>query len=146
MYNEAPIEVMQGSWASLGGPAAEIRQRVFIEEQAVPEHEEWDGRDQDCLHFVAYQNDRAIGTARLLPDGHVGRVAVLREGRGLGIGLHIMQTVIDTARRLNHEEIVLDAQLQAMPFYQKLGFKEFGTTFLDAGIEHCSMRLSLITR
>lgn len=143
MSNGSSVYVQEGDWASLGDVATAIRQRVFIEEQAVPEDEEWDGRDPDCLHFLAYRNGQAIGTARLLPDGHVGRVAVLREGRGLGIGLRLMQATISAARLAGYREVVLDAQLQAIPFYQKLGFEAFGDKFIDAGIEHRSMCLSL---
>lgn len=137
------IEIRQGDWASLGDAAGEIRRRVFIEEQAVPVDEEWDGRDPDCTHFLAYRDGHPVGTARLLPDGHIGRVAVLKEGRGLRIGLALMQAAIDAARQQGHSEVLLDAQTHALAFYQHLGFQAEGGEFLDAGIPHRSMRLAL---
>lgn len=143
MTDSQIIEIRRGDWATLGGAAGRIRRIVFIEEQAVPEAEEWDGRDDACVHLLAYHGDRAVGTARLLPDGHIGRVAVLEAGRGLGIGSRLMQAAIDAARQTGHREVVLDAQVHALPFYQKLGFEAFGPEFLDAGIPHRSMRLTL---
>nr|WP_297460192.1 GNAT family N-acetyltransferase [uncultured Halomonas sp.] len=138
------IDIRQGDWATLGAAAGEIRRLVFIDEQAVPEDEEWDGRDPDCVHFLACRRGHAIGTARLLPDGHIGRVAVLEEGRGLGIGLQLMQAAIDCARAQGHREVLLDAQTHALAFYQRLGFQAVGDEFFDAGILHRSMRLILV--
>ncbi|MCE8019529.1 GNAT family N-acetyltransferase [Halomonas sp. MCCC 1A11036] len=137
------IVVKEGSWAELGDLAGEIRRVVFIEEQRVPLEEEWDGRDDECRHFLALRGDNALGTARLLPDGHIGRVAVLREARGLGIGAALMQTAIDTACRLGHAQVELAAQTHALAFYESLGFVAFGEVFMDAGIPHRNMRLSL---
>ncbi|SDX79339.1 Predicted N-acyltransferase, GNAT family [Aidingimonas halophila] len=133
-----------GDWTTLGPVAGEIRRRVFILEQQVPQHEEWDGRDDECLHFLVWSGKHAIGTARLLPDGHIGRVAVLKEARGSGIGRELMQFVIDTARQRGHEYLELAAQTQALDFYRRLGFKDFGHDFIDADILHRNMRLILV--
>ncbi|WP_458527117.1 GNAT family N-acetyltransferase [Onishia taeanensis] len=133
----------QGRWEELGDIAGEIRRRVFIEEQAVPVEDEWDGRDPDCLHVLAWRGSVALGTARLLPDGHIGRVAVLAEARGLGIGVALMQAAIDAARAKGHTRVELAAQLQALAFYEHLGFVAFGDAFMDAGIPHRNMRLEL---
>ncbi|NIC07809.1 GNAT family N-acetyltransferase [Billgrantia bachuensis] len=138
-----PIEIREGSWAELGEIASEIRRVVFIEEQQVPLEEEWDGRDDACRHFLARRGDTALGTARLLPDGHIGRVAVLREARGLGIGAALVRAAIDSARQRGHLQVELAAQTQALAFYENLGFSAFGETFMDAGIPHRNMRLSL---
>ncbi|MGR2738998.1 GNAT family N-acetyltransferase [Billgrantia sp. Q4P2] len=137
------IVIREGSWAELGETAGEIRRVVFIEEQQVPLEEEWDGRDGDCRHFLAMHGETALGTARLLPDGHIGRVAVLREARGLGIGVALMQAAIASARRLGHAQVELAAQTHALSFYENLGFTAFGEVFMDAGIPHRNMRLSL---
>ncbi|TDX26198.1 putative GNAT family N-acyltransferase [Modicisalibacter xianhensis] len=137
------VQVIQGDWQTLGQRASELRRRVFIDEQQVPEAEEWDGQDPDCLHFLACENGQPIGTARLLPDGHIGRVAVLGQARGRGIGLLLMREAIAAARLLDHEEVILAAQIQAMPFYERLGFQAYGEEFLDAGIPHRNMRLML---
>ncbi|WP_148254382.1 GNAT family N-acetyltransferase [Aidingimonas lacisalsi] len=137
------LTVDQGNWAALGQLASEIRRLVFIEEQNVPKHEEWDGRDDDSLHFLAWHDQEAMGTARLLPDGHIGRVAVLPHGRGLGIGQALMHAAIDAAGKAGHPRVELAAQTHALAFYQRLGFEPFGSEFVDAGIPHFHMRLPL---
>ncbi|MBB3140270.1 GNAT family N-acetyltransferase [Halomonas organivorans] len=137
------IEIREGDWATLGEAAGEIRRVVFIEEQAVPREEEWDGRDPQCVHFLALADGRTVGTARLLPDGHIGRVAVLAEARGLGIGLALMKAAIIAARRRGFSTVELAAQTHALAFYERLGFQAHGETFLDAGIPHRNMALDL---
>ncbi|MFP4136882.1 MAG: GNAT family N-acetyltransferase [Halomonas sp.] len=137
------LEIREGSWAALGSEATEIRRVVFIEEQGVSREEEWDGRDGDCHHFLALLEGRPVGTARLLPDAHIGRVAVLAEARGHGIGAALMRAAIEAARRHGHPAVALASQTQALPFYSRLGFEAHGPEFLDAGIPHRNMRLSL---
>ena len=138
------IEIHTGNWAELGARASDIRRRVFIEEQQVSQEEEWDGRDDLCLHFLAQRGDTALGTARLLPDGHIGRVAVLQEARGMGVGVALMQAAIAAVQHQGHPAVELTAQTHALAFYERLGFTAFGDIFLDAGIPHRSMRLELI--
>lgn len=141
---DAPrVRIEHGAWAEHGPLASEIRRVVFIEEQAVPQEEEWDGRDEACLHFLIYLDERAVGTARLLPDGHIGRVALLKEARGLGLGRELMLATIEVAQRHGHRRLELAAQIQALEFYAQLGFEAFGEEFLDAGIPHRNMRLLL---
>ncbi len=140
---DATIEIREGDWAALGEAASEIRRRVFIEEQRVPQEEEWDGRDPDCRHFLALHDGTPLGTARLLPDAHIGRVAVLAKARGLGIGTALMRAAIEAARRDGHARVELAAQTHALAFYEPLGFVAFGDEFLDAGIPHRNMRLAL---
>lgn len=141
MTNELRIET--GSWDELGEIAGRIRHQVFVIEQAVPKQEEWDGQDPECLHVLAWQDQRALGTARLLPDGHIGRVAVLAEARGLGVGAALMRATIEAARQSGHTQVELAAQIQALAFYQRLGFRAWGEEFLDAGILHRNMTLQL---
>lgn len=137
------LEIREGSWETLGPQATEIRRVVFIEEQGVPREEEWDGRDGDCHHFLALLAGRPAGTARLLPDAHIGRVAVLAEARGHGIGAALMRAAIEAARRHGHPAVELASQTHALEFYAQLGFAAHGPEFLDAGIPHRNMRLSL---
>ena len=141
--SDAMISLERGDWQTLGNEASEIRRVVFIEEQQVPQNEEWDGRDDACEHFLVHLDGRTVGTARLLPDGHVGRVAILSEARGLGLGQRLMEAVIHAARQAGHAEVLLDAQTHALEFYQRLGFTAYGDEFLEAGIPHRSMRLIL---
>lgn len=137
------LELREGDWNTLGEAAGEIRRVVFIEEQRVPIEEEWDGRDPECRHFLALLDGTPVGTARLLPDAHIGRVAVLREARGQGIGEALMAAAIATARRDGHACVELAAQTQALAFYERLGFEAFDAEFMEAGIPHRNMRLPL---
>ncbi|MEO1853860.1 GNAT family N-acetyltransferase [Chromohalobacter sp.] len=136
------LEIASGDWATLGEACSAIRKTVFIEEQQVPQDEEWDGRDPRCLHVLLRVEGRPMGTARLLPDGYIGRVAILREGRGQGLGLRLMEAVMEKARQQGHDAVHLDAQTYAIPFYERLGFVAHGETFLDANIPHRHMSLT----
>ena len=124
-----------------------VRMIVFVEEQAVPPEEELDALDVTATHFLARQAPTApedatgiVGTARLVDKGHgkgkIGRVAVLMEHRGRGVGALLMQCVEQTARERGFTELVLDAQCYAIPFYEKLGYVATGDVFLDCDIEH----------
>ena len=139
----AVASISTGDWEALGSAASEIRRIVFIDEQSVPQDEEWDGMDSECQHFLAQLDGQAVGTARLLPDGHIGRVAVLAEARGTGIGVLLMRAAIEAARHAGHSQVVLSSQVHALAFYERLGFVAYGDEFLDAGIPHREMALSL---
>jgi predicted GNAT family N-acyltransferase len=122
--------------------ARPIRERVFIEEQRVPRELEWDDRDARSVHALAFAGGlHAIGTARLLPDGRIGRMAVLREWRGRGVGTALALALIRRAAENGFEEVVLNAQLHAEPFYRRLGFIPRGPVFQEAGIDHVEMTL-----
>ena len=134
--------VVTGSWDDLRDEASRIRLEVFVEEQQVPLEEELDARDAHCLHAIAYDTDgQPMGTGRLLPDGHIGRMAVCKAWRGQGVGSMLLTALMDAARQRGDAEVVLDAQLHARPFYARHGFVEEGDTFMDAGIPHRVMRL-----
>ncbi|HSP59004.1 MAG TPA: GNAT family N-acetyltransferase [Halomonas sp.] len=137
------LQILEGGWLLLRDAASNIRRVVFIEEQHVPREEEWDGRDLESHHFLALIDGRPVGTARLLPDAHIGRVAVLAEARGRGIGVALMQAAIATARRHGHTAVELAAQTHALAFYEGLGFRPFGDEFIEAGILHRNMQLAL---
>lgn len=139
----AVASISTGDWATLGPAASEIRRIVFIDEQNVPQEEEWDGLDPECQHFLALLEEQPVGTARLLPDAHIGRVAVLADARGSGIGVLLMKAAIETARHTGHSQVALSAQVHALAFYEQLGFVAHGESFLDAGITHREMTLSL---
>ncbi len=140
---EQNATVTSGHWEILEEHASRIRRVVFIDEQQVPQEEEWDGLDSQCLHFLAMLKGEPVGTARLLPDGHIGRVAVLEHARGLGIGYRLMEAAIQAARDAGHARAVLSAQLHALAFYEQLGFVAHGDVFMDAGIPHREMTLFL---
>ena len=124
----------------------DIRKIVFVEEQAVPLELEMDEYDETATHFLLRDGDTPLATARLL-DKHglakIGRVAVLQEARGCGLGLLLMRAVLEEARRQGFTESVLDSQTYAIPFYERLGFVAEGEEFDDAGIPHYLMRRRL---
>ncbi|TMS58840.1 GNAT family N-acetyltransferase [Imbroritus primus] len=133
-----------GRWDEVGTVAGAIRTRVFVEEQGVPAELEWDAADADCWHAIATDAQGVpVGTGRLLPDGHIGRMAVLAEARGSGVGMAILQALIAQARILGYAEVVLHAQTHAEAFYRRAGFVREGEIFMEAGIEHITMRLAL---
>lgn len=133
------IQIRIADWQKDNADLRRIREKVFIAEQAVPPELEWDADDATAIHFLALDGDYAIGTARLLPDGHIGRVSVLKDWRGLKVGDALMQAVIAEAERLGLEQQKLSAQVQATAFYERLGFAIVSGEFLDAGIPHVDM-------
>lgn len=140
------IEVRPVSWASHGALLGDIRREVFIVEQEVPEQLEWDGEDPQAQHWLALADHTPAGTLRLLHDGHVGRVAVRKSWRRHGLGSRLMQAVIHHGSAERLRELYLHAQVEALPFYERLGFAAEGPVFDDAGIPHRTMRLILTPR
>jgi ElaA protein len=123
-----------------------IRRIVFIEGQNVPENEEVDGRDEDALHLLLRLEDVPVGTARILIEGDagkIGRVAVLDEHRGKGLGVELIKASLQVLRDHGLARAKLGAQTHAIGFYEKLGFTAIGPEFLDAGIPHRAMVLDL---
>jgi predicted GNAT family N-acyltransferase len=138
---EPKIEL--GDWDRLRSEALPIRWAVFVEEQKVPPELEVDEWDAQSLHAVARVSGRVVGTARLLPDGHIGRIAVAREARGSGVGSALLRTMLQAARERGHACAVLSAQTHAIAFYRRFGFFEEGEPYDDAGIPHITMRRTL---
>jgi predicted GNAT family N-acyltransferase len=127
-------------WQDDGHFLRMIREAVFINEQQVPVELEWDDSDCRCMHILAFnQRGWPIGTARLLPDGHIGRMAVLKEWRRKGVGSAMLHRILDEAKKQHIQNAVLNAQTVAIGFYKKFGFKVTGEEFLDAGIPHVKM-------
>jgi len=116
-----------------------IRYEVFIDEQNVPEELEIDGLDGEAKHVLAFVDEVSIGTGRILSDGHIGRVAVLKNYRGLGIGKLIMKELIKWAQDLSIKKVWLSSQWHAHSFYLDLGFICDGEIYKEAGIDHIKM-------
>jgi predicted GNAT family N-acyltransferase len=135
------IELMP--WDAARAHAAPIRFAVFVEEQGVPREIELDALDKDCLHALAFSGGQAVGTARLLPDGHIGRMAVLKPWRGRGIGGLLLDRLVEQARARGDRQVMLSAQAHALAFYRAHGFVEEGAEYLEAGIRHQAMRRRL---
>ncbi|MDE3081231.1 MAG: GNAT family N-acetyltransferase [Paracoccaceae bacterium] len=124
-----------------------LRRVVFIEEQGVPEADELDDKDGEAIHLLATDAGRPVGTARLLlmgKTGKIGRVCVLKEMRGTGLGAALIRAAVDRLRQIEGIATVkLGAQVHALGFYEKLGFTAFGPVYDDAGIPHRDMAQTL---
>lgn len=140
------FHVEHADWARAGDRDAlrAIRLEVFVREQAVPESLEWDDLDPRSFHLLARSDGgEPIGCARLTPHGKIGRVAVRQPWRGRGVGLGLLRSLVARARTQGRTEVVLDAQVSAVTFYEREGFVAHGEPFEDAGITHRAMRLAL---
>lgn len=136
------IELMD--WEHARVRASRIRRTVFVKEQHVPSDMELDELDPQCVHALAFCGAGVpVATGRLLPDGHIGRMAVLKEWRGRGIGGEILERLVAAARERGEREVALSAQTHALEFYRRHQFREEGKTYLDAGIPHRMMRRQL---
>jgi|TARA_B110000196_G_C21068390_1_gene626148 predicted GNAT family N-acyltransferase len=142
--NIRKFDIREAGWETDGDVLQDIRRRVFIIEQHVPKDEEWDGQDEKGWHFIATEKDDVpIGTARLLPSGQIGRMAVLEEYRRHGVGRALLEQAIEKARHLGMQDLFLHVQLHALHFYEAVGFSLEGEEFIEAGIAHRKMTLVL---
>ena len=138
------LHIKKTSWDENSEPLSSVRRKVFIEEQQVPEALEWDEFDPVSIHIlVTDDNDTPVATGRIKTDGHIGRMAVLKEHRNQGVGTAILQQLINYAIQQDLKKVYLHAQVSALTFYEKQGFKVYSDEFMDAGIPHKSMQLDL---
>jgi predicted GNAT family N-acyltransferase len=141
MKNAPLIELLD--WERARGQAAPIRFAVFVEEQGVPFEIELDEYDTVSIHALAFDGEKAVGTGRLLPDGHIGRMAVLKRFRGKGIGGALLEALMQAAKARGDREVVLSAQVDALRFYGAHGFQPEGDEYMEAGIRHQAMKRTL---
>jgi predicted GNAT family N-acyltransferase len=141
MKNAPLIELLD--WERARGQAAPIRFAVFVEEQGVPFEIELDEYDTVSIHALAFDGEKAVGTGRLLPDGHIGRMAVLKRFRGKGIGGALLEALMKAAKARGDREVVLSAQVDALRFYGAHGFQPEGDEYMEAGIRHQAMKRTL---
>lgn len=136
--------VLVCNWDEARERARAIRYTVFVEEQGVPVELEWDDMDAPSWHALALAQDGTpLATGRLLPDGHIGRMAVLKLARGTGVGAKVLDALMAKAAELGYPELILNAQTHAAPFYARVGFQQVGAEFEEAGIPHVEMRKRL---
>jgi predicted GNAT family N-acyltransferase len=128
-----------GDWASLGEAASQVRVEVFVREQGVPPELEYDEMDAASIHCVAFEGERAVATGRLLPDGHIGRMAVLGPWRRMGLGGRVLERLLELACERGHRCVRLNAQQYVEAFYRDHGFTTEGMPFDEAGIAHVAM-------
>ncbi len=143
MENNLKVEVVK--WIDEYDSLTMIREKVFIEEQKVTSQLEWDGMDKEAIHFLAFKDERAIGCARALVIEYcmqLGRIAVLKEYRGEGIGSALIEKAMTTAKLNQLSAIYISAQCHAIDFYKKFGFEVTSDIYLDAEILHRDMTLN----
>ena len=138
------FKIKTATWPDDLATLKAIRFEVFVEEQKVPADEEIDAYDPLSIHAIAWSKGNAAACGRLLPDGHIGRMAVLKPFRGFGVGGLVLQHLIERARQRGDREVVLSAQTHAIGFYEKFGFAVEGDTYLDCDIPHRDMRKVLL--
>lgn len=144
MPNQPQYTIREVSWAQEQDRLRAIRHAVFVREQGVPEPLEWDGIDPQCRHVLAESSaGEAIGTGRLLPDGHIGRMAVSQAWRRAGVGSAMLDRLVTMAHERGDQLVVLHAQSYVTAFYRRAGFYEVGAPFMEAGIPHLEMRKAL---
>ena len=137
------IDCVLTTWSTDRPALQKIRREVFIDEQMFPESEEWDDEDAVSVHALATLNREPVGTGRLNPGGKIGRIAVKAGLRGRGIGTLILRQLLHEAYHRGIREPYLHAQVQAVPFYEKLGFRIQGDVFDEAGVSHVRMKHAL---
>lgn len=125
--------------ASFQESITEIRHSVFTLEQGIDHQLDFDGLDVSAQHALVLMDGKAVGTGRMLSDGHIGRIAVLNKYRGLGLGNRMMQQLIEHAQKSHYERVYLGSQCQALPFYLQLGFSQYGDEYIEVGIKHMTM-------
>ena len=142
---EAPaVRIEITDWARAEAQVMPVRMAVFVVEQGVPEDIERDEFDAVSRHAIARDEAGAmVATGRLLPDGHIGRMAVAAPLRGKGVGGAVLEALVAEAARAGLAEVALNAQVHALAFYRRHGFVEHGDVFMEAGIPHRAMRRTL---
>lgn len=133
------FSIALGDWSSLGVQALAIRVAVFVDEQGVPLALELDEADPVSLHALACVGGEAVATGRLLPDGRVGRMAVLAAWRGKGVGAAILAALVREAGVRGMAQLVLHSQTHATGFYARFGFEPVGDVYEEAGLPHQTM-------
>ncbi|MEO8810317.1 MAG: GNAT family N-acetyltransferase [Rhodanobacter sp.] len=138
------VEIADWSREEQRSALLDLRHTVFIQEQGVSEQRERDGLDADCWHVLARdETGQPIGCGRLASAHKIGRMAVLPDWRGQGVGVALLRELITRARSQGWSEVALDAQVSAIGFYERAGFEPHGDEFQDAGMAHRAMRLAL---
>ncbi|WP_068636562.1 GNAT family N-acetyltransferase [Thauera butanivorans] len=134
-------------WPAAQARVVPLRMRVFVVEQGVPAEIELDEFDPQSRHAIATDaGGGVVATGRLLPDGHIGRMAVDAAWRGCGVGGAVLEALVAEAGAGGMAQALLNAQVQALDFYRRHGFEEYGEVFIEAGIPHRAMRRTLAER
>ena len=140
MSSVQAYRIVDADWSRDQSGIRAVRHAVFVEEQGIPESLEWDGRDADCRHVLALAGDaEVIATGRLMGDGRIGRMAVLRTWRGCGVGRALLERLLLQALQGGLQHVYVHAQLEVAGFYSRAGFRLAGQPFVTADIVHVEM-------
>ena len=138
------ITLLLVKWQSQQSELKALREQVFVIEQHVPADLEWDGLDEAATHLLAVNAaNQAVACARILPDGTIGRMAVLKQWRGLGIGRAVLNRAITFCKTQGLSSVHLSAQKHALGFYAEAGFVVTSSEYMDAGIAHYDMKFDI---
>lgn len=137
------FNVLQVSWATHSPQLIAVREPVFVIEQEVKPDFEWDEIDAVAIHLLALANNEPIGCARVINHKKIGRMAVLKEWRGHGVGQALLREAINICKANGTRSINLTAQTHAITFYKQAGFVEISGVYQDANIPHVDMQLDL---
>lgn len=146
MVNQVPIQqvtIQKVTWQQAEAHLRQVRTVVFIEEQSVTPEFEWDDIDSTAVHLLAMYNNQAIGCLRIIHYAKIGRMAVLKPWRGMGVGKMLLNEAIEICRQYGSKQIVLSAQTHAIHFYQQAGFQMTSGEYTDVHIPHVDMCLKL---
>ena len=120
-----------------------VRTEVFVKEQGIDSEIDFDGLDEVATHVLVSVGDKPVATGRILDDGHIGRIAVLKLFRRQGQGVKVVEALVGEAKKKKYKRVYLGSQTHAIEFYEKLGFNVCGEVFMDAGLEHVEMEMML---
>lgn len=137
------VKVNRATWQADRRAIKAVRNEVFVREQAIPAALDFDGADPSCVHALARIDGIAVGTGRLQDGCHIGRIAVRKEYRRMGIGTAIVIALIEASRNAGFTSVYLNSRVSAAGFYERLGFVRVGAAFIEAGIEHFRMELDV---
>jgi predicted GNAT family N-acyltransferase len=139
----ANTQILQVNWQDAENELRIIRTKVFIEEQQVAPEFEWDEIDATAVHLLAMLENLPIACLRIIKYQKIGRMAVLKEYRAMGLGMALLLEAIKICKKQGTKSIYLTAQTHAIGFYKQAGFKEISAVYQDANIPHVDMQLIL---
>lgn len=143
MTQLSEVNIKHVNWYEAENLLREVRTQVFIQEQHVPVDLEWDGLDESASHLLAMFEDRPIACARIVDYKIIGRMAVLKQWRGMDLGMALLLEAIKICKAQGSKTILLSAQTHAIDFYSRAGFKVVSGEYMDANIPHVDMLLVL---
>jgi predicted GNAT family N-acyltransferase len=137
------IKIVETTWAISEVHLRAVRTPVFIQEQLVTPEFEWDDIDTTAVHVLATLNNEAIACLRIIDYHKIGRMAVLKQYRGNGLGAALLLAAVAICKTRGAQQITLSAQTHAIPFYEKCGFKVSSAVYQDLHIPHVDMRMEI---